>query len=108
MSHYANYRKERERAIVKEDKYGFVSAIEYGEYFYIDEVYVIPESRREGHAERYNDLMIEEAKYRGFSKILGSVDPKAKGSTNSIKLMLKLGYELYTTENDLIYLIKEI
>lgn len=108
MSHYANYRRERENAIVVEDEFGFAAAVEHGEYMYIDEIYVDPKNRRSNIAFNYADEITKIAKERGFKKLLGSVDPKAIGSTVSMKVLLAYGFKLLTVENELIYLCKEI
>lgn len=108
LSHYANYRIEREGAIVIEDENGFASAIRLEGYMYIDEIYVIPEKRKSNIASNYADKIAIIAKEEGYKKLLGSVDPKANGSTNSIKALLAYGFELLNINGSLIYLQKEI
>ena len=109
MSHYAEYRAERENAIVIEDENGFASAIPFGDYYYIDEIYVIPEKRKSNIASTYAKKHEKIAKHKGYEYILGSVDPKANGSTISLKVLLAYGFELLEIgQNGLIYLTKKI
>ena len=108
MSHYADYRKERENAIVVEDEYGFASAVRTENYMYIDEIYVIPEERKNHHASRYADEIAKIAIKEGYDKLLGSVDPRANGSTISMKTLISYGFELLLIEDNLIYLQKII
>ena len=52
-SHWANYKKEKENALVYEDENGFFSAVEFEDWFYCDEVYVVREKRDKGVMKAY-------------------------------------------------------
>lgn len=108
MSHWKEYKKERENAIVIEDEYGFVVAKELEDYMYIEDIFVVKEKRQSKIAFSYADKITELAKEKGYTKLLGSVDPKANGSTVSLKVILAYGFKLYQMDNNLIYFIKEI
>ena len=107
-SNYAKYKEERENAIIVEDEYGFASAVEYENHMYIDEIYVIPEERKNNRASTYADKIAYIALEKGYKKLLGSIDPKANGSTTSMKVLLAYGFKLLCVDNNLIYLEKQI
>ena len=108
MSLFAEYKKERENAIVVEDKNGFAVAKVEGEYMYIVDIYVIPKLRQSDIASKYADRIAEIAKKKGIKKLLGSVDPRANGSTTSLKVVLGYGFKLLCVEGPMIYFEKEI
>jgi len=105
---YAQYREEREGAAVIEDEYGFASCIFGDDHAYIDEIFVVKEKRKEGHASKYADKIALMAKERGLNKLYGSVCTEAKGATASVKVLLAYGFKLSHCEENMIYFIKEI
>jgi len=107
-SNFAKYKEERENALVVEDENGFATAIFLEDAVYIDEIYVIPEKRKSNIASNYANQIAEKAKKLGYHKLLGSVCPSAKGATTSLKVLLAYGFELHSTNSELIYLEKEI
>lgn len=107
-SNYALYKEEREGAVIVEDEYGFATAKQLDDYFYIDEIFVKKEYRKTNKATDYADELSEIARAAGYTKLLGSVDPTAHGATTSLKVLLGYGMTLHSVDNGLIYFIKEL
>jgi predicted GNAT superfamily acetyltransferase len=107
-SHWANYKKEKENALVYEDENGFFSAVEFEDWFYCDEVYVVREKRDKGVMKAYEKKFIEEAKERGFKKVLGSVCISTNNCERNLLIYLKSGWKILNIDKTLIYFEKEI
>ncbi len=107
-SHYANYIKEREGREILEDKHGFASYAFTPDAVYIQEIYVLPDYRKDGVAARYADIIAEIARAKGFTKMIGSVCPSANGSTESLKVLLAYGFKVHSSEQNLIWFVKQI
>jgi len=107
-SNYSLYRRERENAEIVEDEYGFAAAIPFGSYWYIDEIFVKRSHRRTYKASEYADKLAEIGRKRGYTSLLGSVDVRAEGSTNSIKTLVGYGMKLHSIDGNTIYFSKKI
>jgi GNAT superfamily N-acetyltransferase len=109
LSLFGDYIRERLGKEIVETDDGFATY-----YFpepgccYIEDIYVRPEARRTGAGSRLADQVTEIALSKGSDRLIGSVDPKAFGSTDSMKALLAYGFELHGTDGKLIYLKKEI
>jgi GNAT superfamily N-acetyltransferase len=110
MSLFGEYIKEREGKRIIEDEYGFATYYTYNnnEFMYIEDLYVVPEKRKEGRASYYADEVASIARKKGIKKLLGSIDLEANGSTTNMKVLLAYGFELYSANGNIIYLKKEI
>lgn len=109
LSLYADYLREHRGDETIEDEQGFVT------YRYIDEktvyivdCYIAPEYRRTHKVSVMADKVVDAAKLRGCTKLLGTVHPSGKNSTISLKLLLGYGMTLQSCTNDLIVFEKEI
>ena len=107
-SNFAKYIKERENKEVIEDEYGFATYLYENDYVYIEDIYVIPEKRKDKIASKYADAIALEAKELGYNKMLGSVVPSSPNSTISLKVLLGYGFKLLSSQENMIYFIKEI
>lgn len=108
MSLYAQYIQEREnKAIVENDK-GFATYHFVQEYCYIEDIFVLKEYRKSGLAASFADQITEIAKSKNYNKLLGSVDIRANGATESVKVLLAYGFRVLNTETNLIYFVKDI
>lgn len=107
-SHYASYVLERLGKSTIEDDRGFAVYSYIGEVCYIEEIYVAPEHRSQNVASSYADQISAEARSKGATALLGSVNPKAKNGTTSLKVLLAYGFELDWCDNTTIYLKKVI
>lgn len=108
MSLFAEYVKEREgKDIVESDK-GFATYFYLGDGCYIQDIYVKPEYRKSGEASNFANIISEVAKSKGYKKLYGTVCPQAKGSTESLKVLLAYGFQLDSCTHNLIALVKEL
>lgn len=110
MSLYAEYVKEREEKFVIENEEAFCK---YGinekeKYCYIEDLYVRPESRKSGIGQRMTDFICIIAKNKGCKKVITSMVPSAKGSDYSMKVILKYGFRLRSSDYNVIYFEKEL
>jgi GNAT superfamily N-acetyltransferase len=111
MSLYANYLIERTNKLILEDDRGFIT------YYYlsneiaglmIEDIYVLPEFRKNHVASDLANKLVAEAKDLGYTKCWGQVCPAAKNSTESMKVMLAWGLKLHSLSNTVIFLCKDI
>lgn len=108
MKLYADYIKERENKELLELEQGFATYSISPPECYIDTIYVKPEYRKTRVASAMADAISALAKRNGCTLLIGSVSPKAKGSTTSLKVLLAYGMELRMSKDNMIYLSKEI
>ena len=113
MSHYGDYIKERlGKLIIESDKgfatYFFIEHPKHGSVVYIEDIYVVPEFRRSRAGTELADFVVDVAKGRGIKVLLGSINPLANGSTESMKALIWYGMKLDCIHNDLIYLYKDL
>jgi GNAT superfamily N-acetyltransferase len=102
-SHWAKYKEERTNAIIIEDEHGFASACKLDDFFYIENVYVIPEQRLKNNGAKYIAKLIDIAQELGYKKVLGSVCVTTKGATSNLHRMLSIGFELAWNSGNMIY-----
>jgi hypothetical protein len=109
MSLYADYIKEhRNDECIESDK-GFCTYRYINDkQVYIVDVYIAPEHRKSKEAYKMADIIVEEAKQKGCTQLLGTVIPSAKNSTTSLKFLLGYGMSLDSSANDLIVFKKDI
>lgn len=109
MSLYAEYLRERTNDEIIETEKGFAT-YRYTDptTVYIVDIYVRPDFRRSGESSNLADSIVELAKIRGCTKLIGTVVPSAKGSTTSLKVLLGYGMSLESSGNDFIIMKKDI
>lgn len=107
-SNYALYLEELSNRQIYENEKGFFVYQIDKEEFYIQEIFVKQEFRRQGIASEYDRMATVLAKEANCKYIKGSVIPTAPKSTEALKLQLDLGYKLFYTSGPLIYLKKEL
>lgn len=108
MKMYADYIKEREnKDCIYTDK-GFATYSFNETSCYIEDIYVKPEFRQSGETKKLVDKIIESALEHGYTTLTGSVCPSAKGSTDSLKVLLAYGFKLLSSTNNFIIFSKEI
>jgi ribosomal protein S18 acetylase RimI-like enzyme len=110
MSLYANYIKEKTTDHILESEHGFLTYryLDEDKSVYIIDLYVMPDFRKIGIASAMADHVVAEAKLRGCTKLLGSVVPSNKYSTDSLKVLLAYGMILESASNDFVIFKKEI
>lgn len=106
---YSNYIREKTTDQIIETDKGFAT------YRYVDEktvyiidIYVLPDFRKSAVASTIADSIVEEAKKKGCNKLLGSVVPSNKNSTDSMRVLLSYGMTLESSSNDFILFKREI
>ncbi len=110
MSLYAEYVKERGIDEILETSQGFATYryLNDGATVYIVDIYVMPEFRKTGVAAHLANCIALEAVGKGCTEMLGTVAPIAKGSTESLRVLLAYGMELQSISDGLIVFRKEI
>lgn len=110
MSLYGDYIMERTEDLTLERDDAFVRYryMDDGETVYIIDIYVAKHARSAHIATHLADSICEAAKRRGFKTLLGSVMPSAKGSTESLKVLLAYGMTLASSGPDAIFFRKEL
>lgn len=110
MSLYAEYLHERTDDKILESEFGFATYRHLPEEksTYIVDIYVSPEQRKSHLATSMADHISKEAKALGYEKMLGSVIPSTKGSTESLKILLAYGMKLKSCTQNFILFEKEI
>lgn len=108
-SHYASYIYERLGKSIIEDDRGFATFSYINDMCYIEDIYVAPAHRLQSVGSEYANQISNEARAKGATKLVGSVNLKAKNGTASMRALLAYGFELdFCDNNQMIYLVKEL
>jgi GNAT superfamily N-acetyltransferase len=109
LSLYSQYILERTDRLILETEYGFATYVYLPDNtVYIEDIFVLPEYRKKGIASQFADEIVELARNKGCKKVIGSVVPSAKTSTDSMKTLLAYGMKIESSVNNFITLSKEI
>lgn len=110
MSLYANYLREKTTDQIMETDHGFATYrfLKDQNAVYIVDIYVLPEFRKSNVASSMADAIVKAAKEDGYKKLVGSVIPSNKNSTDSLLVLLAYGMSLESSSNDFIVFGKEI
>jgi GNAT superfamily N-acetyltransferase len=108
ISSYGLYIYEREGKFIVEDSRGYATYVYWPDALYIEDMFVKPEFRKLGTGTELADAIYELARARGVRKVVTTVVAKAGGSTESIKAILAHGFKLDSTNNEFIFLTKNI
>lgn len=109
MSLFGDYIKEKNGDEIIETPRGFASYRFIGtDTVYIVDIYVVPEHRRSNEASVIADVIVERAKAKGCTKLLGTVSPAAKTATASLRVLLGYGMHLVSSGPECIIFEKEI
>lgn len=109
-SMYARYIRERTWDEIIETTWGFATYrwMADGKGVYIIDIYVLPGRRTQGEAAAIADQIVKIAKERGCTELFGTVDTSAKGSSDSVKVLLAYGMTPHSANNNVIVFRKEI
>lgn len=109
-SMYAKYLKERTYDEILETDQGFATYryIQDKNAVYIVDIYVLPEHRKSSIASKLADEICREALDKGCDLLIGTVCPTAKGSTDSIKVLIAYGMEVKSSSQDFIVFEKRL
>lgn len=105
---YAQYVKERLGKDVIENDDGFCTLVISNDCFYIEEIFVQKESRREGVAQKFADEACAWAKRLGYKEIIGSVNIRAKNPEYSAHVLHAYGFRMFKAHDGMILYKKEI
>lgn len=110
MSLYAKYLTERTNDRILEINHGFATYrfIPEQNAVYIIDIFVESDFRKAGSASSMANEIAKMAKKEGCTKMIGSVVPSAKGSTESVKVLLAYGMRLKSASNDFVVFEKEL
>lgn len=109
MNLYAQYLKEHHGDDIVVSEHGFATYRYLGaDTVYIVDIFILPEFRKTGEAAAIADQIIEIAKTKGCTKLLGTVVPAAKNSTDSVNVLLRYGMSLSHIDGGLVVFRKEI
>lgn len=109
MSLYSQYLIEKTQKSIIETDIGFIT-FDYPDSstVYIQDIYITPDFRKSKKASNLADQVVSLAKAKGCTKLLGSVIPSTKNSTDSLKVLLAYGMSLVSSSNDFILFEKRI
>lgn len=111
-SFFAQYCEERLGKTVLENEHGFLSFYETElngkKIFYIEDVFIKPESRAHSEADVLYIDAHSIAKSRGYKEIFGSVFINAKGAEKSMLMLLNRKWVFSHLNGNMIFLKKDI
>lgn len=105
---YGLYIKERQGKEILQSEIGFATFFYLDEKCYIEDIFVKEEYRKGGEASRLADEIGKIAKEKGCKQLVGSVVPSAKGSTDSLRILLAYGFKLDSSSINFIAMTKEL
>lgn len=108
MSHYADYLKECGYKEILETEDGFATYCFFGQECYIEDIYVVPESRKKDVASSMAQTIEEIARQRGCTFLSGSVNTAIKDPTRSIKVLLAYGFKFVKASEALLWFRKDL
>jgi len=109
MSLYADYVREKTSDEILETKEGFATYRYPDENtVYIVDIYVPKDLRKKGVASRLADEIVNLAKLKGCTKLIGSVVPSAKDSDTSLKVLQGYGMVLDSCTSNFILFRKDL
>lgn len=105
---FAKYIEARGGKEIIETEKGFATYYFINDGCYIEDIFVEEKYRKSGEASKMAYEIEIIAKERGCKKIYGTVCPQAKGSTDSLKVLLAYGFSLDSCTSNLIAMKKDI
>lgn len=112
MSMHAEYLRERLGDEVLEYDEGFVTYRFIDDNgiksVYIVDIFVRPDFRRTRMASIMADAVVELARTQGCKRLIGTVSPASKNATDSLKVLMGYGMELYQCDKNAIIFKREI
>lgn len=110
MSRYGEYIFEKNGDGIVEHPNGFATYrfLNNKTQVYIIDIFVSPELRKIGLASDMANEVVEIAKKEGATELIGTVNPSANGSTESLKFLLAYGMRLKSASDNLIIFGKGI
>lgn len=107
-SNFSAYKMEREGTLVLERSEGFAVYKFLSEGVYIEDIFVAKPFRRANVAASMADEICAEARTRGVTTLIGSVDVTANGATKSLAVLLAYGMSVKAVSGNLILFTKAL
>ena len=108
MSLFAEYKAEREGITVLETDGGFATFKVLDTRIYLQDIFVSKDKRRDGIATALTDQVVAIGISRGCRILLGTIDVRAAGATESMQASLNYGMRLLKVDGNVIWLEKDI
>lgn len=110
MSFYADYLRESKLQEIIENEKGFVvfRLLPGTQLCYIETIYVAPQFRKQGVTKELESAVIEWARQYGCTGLMGSVNVKLSTPERSLMELLRAGYKLSHSNEEMIYFVKDI
>src|ERR1700732_4801228 len=105
---HGQYIEELSGKEIIEDHRGFATYLFMDDGCYIEDIFVTKDHRHEGVAKEMLDKITVIAKEKGCKKLIGTVIPSYKGSTNSLQAAFAYGFKLDSSRQNLVVYIKEL
>lgn len=108
MSHYARYVSERLGWHVIENEAGFIAYSISPPNAAIEELYIVPECRRSGLAQRLGEQVEEIARGQGCTTLWTQAVLNSAGADYTVMISQKYGFKLASAEGGRIIMRKEL
>lgn len=110
MSMYKDYIENQiDNRFVHETEKGFIVYNTFSaDECQLEEIYIKPEYRRQGIAKEFYDFASEHARKLDCKYLKGSIVTGVNMAEESCMCLLKYGYKFWYTDNNIIYLKKEL
>jgi hypothetical protein len=110
---YAEYLEEKTNDQIIETDEGFITYRIIADSIYIIDIYIKPEFRNKHNATKLAQMVIDKYvtkvnEQRAITKLIGSVIPSSKNSTESMKVLLAYGMTLKNASQDFIVFEKDL
>lgn len=106
---YAEYLKEREGRQLISLPEGFVTFSKMNDdTYYLADMYVQPQFRKQGIAWKLNDLLSDVARKDHATKLLTSVCTTANGVTESLHVVLAGGFRFSSASGNMLFFVKDL
>lgn len=99
---YAKYIKEREGFDILEGEYSFCTYKIRNEECFIGHMYVDPEHRQKSLSRLMVEQLIIIAKENNCNALVGTIDLRDRGASNTMLAALKDGFKIYEANNNVI------
>ena len=108
-----DYQRERIPGFrVLEKPYGFATYsyldVKGAKGIYIEDIYIKPHMRQEGLASKLSEEIQELSKKDGVKYLLGTVAVDSTSPTDSLKVLLAHGMSLLESNNEIIWMYKDL
>lgn len=105
---YKQYLLERQDTRVIESPEGFATYRFVDRFVYLEDIYIEPVYRNAKAARLLLEQVEQAGAAKGIKEIMGSIVPSLPGAKEMLAIMTHVGFKLYSSDKDIIYLVKPI